>query len=145
MFNLNRLYEYRRTQVQAANNYTQGAQEAITNYQQAIQRISNEARNKARQEYERYYGELQAAAAGDDPLERAGAAWLDYQQRYSLINQEYLTACQEQYQMIINTLQNLRLTNDTEALGVYIEMLEELRASLSAGPKKAASTSKKST
>jgi len=120
------------------------AQEAITSYQQALQRIATEARNKARLAYERYYGELQAAALADDNMERTGAAWLGYQQNYAQINKEYLIACQEQYQLMVDTLQNQQLTSDTQALSGYIDLLEETRTELIARSKKAVGNPKKS-
>lgn len=104
--------------------------------------ISAGARNQSRTVYETYLQELRAAAAGDDALARASAAYRNLQRQYDKIRDEYTKACEARWTRLVDSLNAKSAAARVKLLDGWIEYLKELRRAATAPPE-SESTGKK--
>jgi hypothetical protein len=110
-----------------ARDYTAGVREEQGSCYTDLQQIAADAENQFRGIYETYLQELRAASAGDDAIQRAGAAHRNFQREYARIQGEYFKASQDRCARMTETMGTLTANVYATAMDGWIECLRELR------------------
>ncbi|MCP3920352.1 MAG: hypothetical protein GY711_32905 [bacterium] len=133
MVSPDRLSRYSQSQQELARDFVKQMHEVYSSYRLDIAGVAADASNKARTLGEKYGGALRSAAAGDDAMERAHAAAVDYQRQYAVLNEEYVKHCRDRYERYTQTLQSVRSGASVQSLDEYIDLLAEAKRELSEG------------
>jgi hypothetical protein len=121
---------FRDTHGDVARNFSMGTQDEQAACYSDLQQLSAKAENDLREIYGNYLQELEAAASGDDSIQRATVAYRNLQREYARIQADYVKESQLRNERMYDTLNSLTSTSSAKALDTWIEYLNELRQNL---------------
>jgi hypothetical protein len=107
-----------------------GTEKEQSSYYTELEQLGAKAGDELRRIYDNYLQELQAAWAGDDSMQRATAAYRNFQREYGRIQTEYFQETGLRQERLLDSLNTLTSTSNAQALDSWIEFLRGLRQNL---------------